>query len=74
MESGWDPDVKKYFRKVLNSISWGLIWMMAMVTAGIYFQFGDSGQHPLIFTILFYVILLGSLLLLLYYYYRTWRK
>lgn len=74
MESGWDPEVKKYFKKILNSISFGLLWMMAMVTAGFYFQFAYADGKPLIYTILFYIALLGSLTVLLIYYYRTWRK
>jgi hypothetical protein len=74
MESGWDPEVKKYFKKILNSISFGLLWMMAMVTAGFYFQLAYADGKPLIYTILFYIALLGSLTILLIYYYRTWRK
>lgn len=74
MESGWDPEVKKYFRKILNSISLGLLWMMAMVTMGIYFQLAYTGDKPLIGTVIFYFILVVSLMLLLYYYYRTWKK
>ena len=74
MEQGWDPEVKKYFRKILNSISMGLLWMMIMVTLGIYFQLAYQGEKPLIYTILFYVVLLASLSLLIFYYYRTWKK
>ena len=74
MESGWDPEVKKYFRKILNSISLGLLWMMAMVTMGIYFQLAYKGDKPIIGTIIFYVVLVGTLFLLLYYYYKTWKR
>lgn len=74
MESGWDPEVKKYFRKILNSISMGLIWMMSMVTAGIYFQLAYSDGRPVIYTILFYIVLLVTLAMLIFYFYKTWRK
>ena len=74
MERGWDPDIKKYFVKILNSISVGLIWMMTMVTAGIYFQLAYVGDKPPIYTIIFYVVLVVSLLLLIRYYYRMWGK
>ena len=74
MESGWDPEVKKYFRKILNSISMGLIWMMSMVTAGIYFQLAYSDGTPVIYTILFYIVLLVTLAMLILYFYKTWRK
>jgi hypothetical protein len=74
MESGWDPEVKKFFRKIINSISLGLLWLMAMVTAGIYFQLGFFDGRPIIYTILFYLVLVITLLLLLRYFQRTWKK
>ena len=74
MESGWDPNVKKYLLKVMNSFFLGLIWLIACATAGIYFQLAWSAGKPLIYTILFYVGMAASLCLLLRYYYLTWRK
>ena len=71
MERGWDPEVKKYFRKVLNSISLGLLWLMTMVTAGLYFELAYASG---IYTILFYIVLVVSLGLLLWQYYRIWKK
>lgn len=74
METGWDPDVKKYFIKILNSISFGLLWLMACVTAGIYYGLAYADGKPLIYIILFYAGMALSLFLLLRYYYRAWRK
>jgi len=75
MEQGWDPDVKKYFIKVLNSISMGLLWLMAMVTAGLYFGLAYATEgRPFIYTILFYIMMVATLSLLILYYYRTWKK
>jgi uncharacterized membrane protein len=74
METGWDPDVKKYFIKILNSISFGLLWLMACVTAGIYYGFAYTDGKPVIYTILFYTGMALSLFFLLRYYYRAWRK
>jgi FtsH-binding integral membrane protein len=71
MERGWDPEVKKYFRKVLNSISLGLLWMMAMVTAGLYFELAYGKG---IYTIIFYVMLVASLVALLWKYYKMWKS
>lgn len=71
MERGWDPEVKKYFKKVLNSISLGLLWLMSMVTAGLYFGLAYAKG---IYTIIFYVMLVVSLGLLLWQYYKMWRK
>jgi len=73
MERGWDPEVKKFFRKILGSFSWGLIWMMSGV-AGIYYGLASSEGNPLIQTILFYAGMVIGLLLLLRYLYKTWKK
>jgi len=74
MEQGWDPDVKKYLRKVINSLSLGLLWLMASVTAGIYYELGYSSGKPVIYTVLFYAGMLFTLLLLLRYLRNTWKK
>ena len=74
MEQGWDPEVKKYFTRILNTIGFFLLWLMAAVTAGLYFRLAYRTEKPLIFVVLYYVCLVGSLLLLLRYYYRVWRK
>jgi len=74
MEQGWDPEVTKYFRKIISSFSFGLLWLMSNVTAGLYFGLAYRKDVPVIYVILFYVYLLASLLLLLRYYYRLWKK
>ena len=72
-EQGWDPEVKKYFLKILSTISYGLLWLMSTVTAGIYFELGWTGIRPLYAVILFYVIAVAAFILLLRYYYRLWK-
>jgi len=71
MESGWDDDVKNFLLKILNSISWVLLWMLVIATAGIYFQLGYSKG---IYTIIFYIIAIVTLLLLIRYLYKVWNK
>jgi hypothetical protein len=73
MERGWDPDVKKYFRKILNTAGWGLIWMIAVVTAGIYYGLAIPGDKPVIQNIIFYAVALLTLLILIRYLYRAWK-
>jgi hypothetical protein len=72
-EQGWDPEVKKLFARILNSVSWGLIWMIACATAGIYFKLGYTAGQPVVYPIIFYSIAFITLLLLLRYLRRTWR-
>lgn len=72
MEQGWDPEVKRFFRRIINTISMGLLWLMSAATAGIYFGLGY--RRPLPWVIVFYVILVITLFLLLRYFYRIWKK
>jgi hypothetical protein len=72
MEQGWDPEMKKFLRKILNTIAYGLLWMMTGLTAGFYF--GLAYHSNLFYTTAFYIFFSLSLFLLLRYYYRSWRK
>ena len=67
-----DPEVKKYFIKILYSLSFGLLWMALNITAGIYWEMAIISNGLSVLNVLFFVWLLLSLALLLYYYYRTW--
>lgn len=74
MASGWDDDVKSFFVKIINSIALGLLWMMACVTAGLYFELGYANGKPLIYTIIFYIAAVFTLLLLVRHLIKMWRK
>ena len=73
MEQGWDPEVKRYFRKIIYSFSMGMLWLTSNVTLGIYFELGCKSEQPVLM-ILFYLFFIASLAFLLRYYYRTWKK
>jgi hypothetical protein len=73
-EQGWDPDVKQFFLKILNTLCYGLIWLIAICTAGIYYGLGSTENSKLIYVLLFYFVAVITLLLLLRYYYRLWRS
>jgi hypothetical protein len=74
MEQGWDPEVKQYFRKIISSFSYGMLWLMSGVTAGLYFGLAYRSDVPVLYNILFYLFLAVTLGLLLRYYYHLWRK
>lgn len=73
-ERGWDPQVKKYFLKILRSFSWGLLWMMAGVMLGLYYKLAHFNRKPVVYTILFYAGMLITLLLLIRYLYKVWKN
>ena len=73
-EQGMDPDVKRFFQKIINTISLGLLWLLSVTTAGIYFRLGWQENKPLIYVILFYTGAVASFGFLLRYFYTTWKK
>jgi hypothetical protein len=72
-DSGMDPEIKRYFRKILNSFSWGALWLITISTLGIFFRLGILSNGIQWYNILFYLILVISLFMLLRYYYKTWK-
>jgi len=74
MAFGFDPEVSRYFKKIINSLFTGLMWLFINITAGIYFELAYSKRYPAYVHILFFVWLAMSLVLLLWYYYKVWSK
>lgn len=73
MEPGWEPRVKIFFLRILRSISWGLLWMFAFVTAGLYNRLAMVGERPLVYHLLFYGVMSVSFFFFLRYVIRNWK-
>jgi hypothetical protein len=71
--TGMDPEIKNLFRKILNSFSWGALWLVGIATLGIFFQLGFVSDRIRWYNILFYLVFIMSLLVLLRYYYKVWK-
>ena len=67
-----DPEVAKYFRKIISSFGMGLLWMFSIITAGFYFKMAMVGKSFQWYNGLFYIFCGVSFLLLVRYYYRLW--
>jgi hypothetical protein len=74
MPFGMDPEVARYFRKILRSLFAGLMWLFINITAGIYFELAYSKFFSSLVHILFFVWLVISLILLLWYLYKVWNN
>jgi hypothetical protein len=70
---GFDPEVSRYFKKIINSFSYGFLWLLAIAYSGIYYGLAivRAGLHW--YNIVFYICLALSLFVLLRYYYRLWK-
>lgn len=74
MQPNWDPDVKRFFGRIINAISLTLLWLMACATAGIYFRLGYFHEGNPLRPVLFYSAMAITLLLLIRYLYKLWNK
>ncbi|MGZ5135137.1 MAG: hypothetical protein ACXWCG_08305 [Flavitalea sp.] len=72
--SGMDPEVKMYFRKIMRSFSVGLLWLLVVATAGIYFKLGEVRYSAHWYNYLFYFLSLLSFIFLIRFYYKLWKK
>ncbi len=71
--TGMDPAVRRYFRKIINSFVAGLLWMLTMSMAGIYFELAVVDEKLRWYNIVFYLVFLVTLLWLIRYFYRSWK-
>jgi hypothetical protein len=74
MPQGMEPEAKKYLLKVLNSLSFGLLWLALNVLGGLYWGYAIIEEKLSLYNILYFAWFVLSLLALLYCYYRIWRK
>jgi hypothetical protein len=71
--SGMDPEMKAYFRKIMSSFSWGALWLITTASLGIFLQLGFIVDGIRWYNIAFYLLFAASLYFLVRYYYRMWR-
>jgi hypothetical protein len=71
---GIENDTKKFLLKVIYTISWGLIWMLANVTAGLFGGYGIIKEKISLTNILYYACFFITLFILIRYLYSTWKK
>jgi len=69
---GMDPEVARYFRKILRSLFAFLMWLFINITAGIYYELAYSKSYSSFVHVLFFVWLALSLAMLLWYLYKIW--
>ena len=71
---GWDPDIKRFFRKILNTFGVAVLWFLFMSTLGLFLRMGYVYNRIDVYNIIFYALLLVSFPLLILFLYRQWRK
>jgi hypothetical protein len=72
--SGMEPEIRQYFRKILNSFSVGAMWMLSFSTLGLFFGLAHIDEGIRWYNIVFYSVFVLSFAALIFYFYRLWRK
>jgi hypothetical protein len=73
-ERNWDPDIKKFFIRILNSFAIGMMWLISVVFAGLYYELGYLSHLPLWHVIVFYLMLASTLFLVIRHILKLWRN
>ena len=69
-----EPGVREYLLRIVNTLSFGLLWMAINTTAGIMYQLAFIEDKLQMKNVIFYLWFLLSLAALLFYIIRLWRK
>ena len=72
--SGMDPEVKQYFRKIISSLLLGVIWLIFVLGMGFFFDLNSIGARIDIFKIVYYSLALISFIFLIRFYIKTWSR
>lgn len=69
-----EPEVKEFLRRIIMTLSLGLLWMLINSTAGIMYGYAFFDNGLRVGNILFYIWFLASLAVLIWYMYKLWTK
>lgn len=69
-----EPGVKEYLKRIVNTISLSLLWMVINSTAGIMYDWAFVHDKIRLGNVLFFTWFLLSLAALLWYVVRLWSK
>ena len=72
--TGMDPEVKHYFRKIIKSFAAGALWLLTIGTMAFFFGLAVVRVELRWYNTAFYIFVLLTLALLLWFFYRVWRK
>lgn len=71
--SGMEPEVQDFLKRMIQTISVTLLFLMLHMTFGIYFNWAFFEASPRLGNIIYYIIFLASLAGIIYFYYRLWK-
>ena len=73
MSAGIEPEVKDFLKRVMQTVSTGMLFLLVHMTFGLYLNWGFYEDRISIGNIVYYIFLAGSFSGLIYYYYKLWK-
>jgi len=74
MNSGMEDDVKDFLKRIIWTVSLGLVWLTTTITIGAYNKLLVPEHGLQLGNIIFYIWMAGSLGALIYVLSRIWKK
>jgi NADH:ubiquinone oxidoreductase subunit 3 (subunit A) len=71
--SGIEPETKEFLKRVLKTVSGGLLFLIFHMIIGIYLNWGFYEKNIQTGNLIYYAVLLSSLFYLIYYYRNLWK-
>ena len=72
--TGMDPEMKAYFQKVMKSFGVVSLWLLLMMTLGLYLRLGYFTNGLDWYNVVFYLVFLLTLILVLRFLFKVWKK
>jgi len=74
MSQGIEPEVKDFLRRVMQTVSVGMLFLLVHMTFGLYLNWGFFEEQITLGNIVYYIFLLGSFAGMIYYFYLLWKE
>jgi hypothetical protein len=68
-----EEDVKEFLIKIVQSISMGLVWLLANMSIGIYFGFAFFEGRPSLGNYIYYAVFILTLIAIINYLRKKWK-
>jgi membrane protein DedA with SNARE-associated domain len=72
-DRGMEPETKAYLKKVIKSFFVGAIWLLVLMTFGLFMGFGIVHDGWQWYNYAFYIFFVVSFVWMVRYYHRKWK-
>jgi membrane protein DedA with SNARE-associated domain len=73
-DRGMEPETKAYLKKVIKSFFVGAIWLLVLMTFGLFMGFGIVHDGWQWYNYAFYIFFVVSFVWMVRFYYRKWNQ